>query len=221
MLNKRDIFDHLNNHKGISITEIMIAMGLSLIVGASTLNLFITYYKKYIIQEVIAEAQQNIRTGIEMISREIRMAGFDPTGMAFKTGKLTVDGKEAKKIIEATSTKIHILKELNGDGDFIKGLTTADNHEDITFEFREKDFTLRRKSGKGGAQVLSEEIESVRFRYYDRYGLPIPVPVADTGIIKRIDIYIKARIKKDIYKAKSDDKKQKREVATSVWLRNM
>jgi prepilin-type N-terminal cleavage/methylation domain-containing protein len=66
----------LFNQKGFSLIEVLIAMTLSLILLAHGFQLLVIQHRQYIIQDGIAEAQQNLRAGIDMMSHEIRAAGY-------------------------------------------------------------------------------------------------------------------------------------------------
>jgi prepilin-type N-terminal cleavage/methylation domain-containing protein len=66
----------LFDRSGYSLIELLIAMALSLILLAHGFQLLVIQHRQYIIQDGIAEAQQNLRTGIDMMSHEIRAAGY-------------------------------------------------------------------------------------------------------------------------------------------------
>jgi prepilin-type N-terminal cleavage/methylation domain-containing protein len=66
----------LLDRKGFSLIELLIAMTLTLILLANGFQLLVTQHRQYIIQDGIAEAQQNLRTGIDMMANEIRLAGY-------------------------------------------------------------------------------------------------------------------------------------------------
>jgi len=67
------------NERGFTLIEILIALFLISIVTAAIYKTFRAQQKSYMIQEEVVEMQQNLRAGMEMITREIRMAGYDPT----------------------------------------------------------------------------------------------------------------------------------------------
>lgn len=65
-----------NKEKGFSLIELMIALALSGIIIGAIYNLYLKQSKSYVIQDQVAEMQQNGRVAIDMIVRDIRMAGF-------------------------------------------------------------------------------------------------------------------------------------------------
>ena len=60
----------LFDRSGYSLIELLIAMALSMILLAHGFQLLVIQHRQYIIQDGIAEAQQNLRTGIDMMSHE-------------------------------------------------------------------------------------------------------------------------------------------------------
>jgi hypothetical protein len=66
----------LQEHRGISLVEMLIALGLTGIVTASVLKAYITQHKNYMIQDDITTIQQNVRASVDELSRQLRMAGY-------------------------------------------------------------------------------------------------------------------------------------------------
>ncbi|MCX5886486.1 MAG: hypothetical protein NT096_11360, partial [Proteobacteria bacterium] len=52
------------------------AMAISGIVVAAVYTAFVTQQKSYTVQDQVAETQQNARVGLDLIAREVRMAGY-------------------------------------------------------------------------------------------------------------------------------------------------
>jgi len=66
----------MNREKGLTLVELLVAMAISGIVVAAVYTAFITQQKSYTVQDQVAEAQQNARVGLDLIAREVRMAGY-------------------------------------------------------------------------------------------------------------------------------------------------
>ena len=75
-----------NDTKGFTLIEILVAIALSGIVLVVLGQFFISTNKTYSIQEKVAGNQQGIRAAMEMMTRDIRMAGLDPAGSAGDAG---------------------------------------------------------------------------------------------------------------------------------------
>ncbi len=67
-----------NNKRGFTLVEILITLLLASIVTAAIYKTFREQQKSYIVQEEVVEMQQNLRAALDIMSREIRMAGYDP-----------------------------------------------------------------------------------------------------------------------------------------------
>ncbi len=65
-----------NNQKGASLIELVFSLAIIPIVMMGVYGLFISGHKSYIVQESLADTQQRARTGMEMMTREIRLTGF-------------------------------------------------------------------------------------------------------------------------------------------------
>ncbi|OGP90893.1 MAG: hypothetical protein A2157_05475 [Deltaproteobacteria bacterium RBG_16_47_11] len=65
------------NEEGITLIELLIALVIFGIASAGSYRLFVAQTKAYTVQDQVIEIQQNIRTAMEILLRDIRMAGFD------------------------------------------------------------------------------------------------------------------------------------------------
>ncbi len=65
------------NRRGITLIELLVALVICAIVIAGIYRVFIAQSRAYVIQDQVVEVQQNIRTAMAMMVRDIRMAGFD------------------------------------------------------------------------------------------------------------------------------------------------
>lgn len=140
---------------GFTLIEILIAMAITGIISAAIFSSFQSQQNTYIIQENVAEMQQNLRAGMDMMVREIRMAGYDPTQNADAGIEL------------AASSSITFTIDRNGDGD----TDTGDSNENITYSLYTTDGIqkLGRKSPALNRPV-SENIDGLEFYYTDANG---------------------------------------------------
>ena len=113
--------NNINNRKGFTLVELMIAMVISLIIMAAIFSAHQVQQKTYAAQNQVTEMQQNLRAAMDFLLREIRMAGYDPTQ--------TVITESNHGIKEATIGRFKFIQDLNSDGD------TSDTNETITFGF--------------------------------------------------------------------------------------
>lgn len=65
--------------KGFTLVELLISLAISGIIMTGVYSAFKTQQDSYLEQEQVAEMQQNLRASIDYMTRDLRMAGFDPT----------------------------------------------------------------------------------------------------------------------------------------------
>jgi prepilin-type N-terminal cleavage/methylation domain-containing protein len=64
------------NEIGITLIELMVALAIFGIAIGAIYRVFIAQTKAYTVQDQVVEVQQNIRGAMEIIERDLRMAGF-------------------------------------------------------------------------------------------------------------------------------------------------
>lgn len=72
------------NRKGITLIELLVALVISGVVIAGMYRVFIAQSRAYTVQDQVIEVQQSIRGGMEILLRDLRMAGFDSDDVGSK-----------------------------------------------------------------------------------------------------------------------------------------
>ncbi len=141
-----------NNEQGFTMVELVVGLAISLILMGIAVKIFLVQQKAYNVQQQLSEMQQNIRAATDMIVRETKMAGYDPTDLGF-------DGIGNN----SSATSIQILADLDGTE------TTTGTNEDITYKYYgDPDFQIKRKGSTGGNfQPLAENIQVFTLSYFD------------------------------------------------------
>ncbi|MDI6762087.1 MAG: prepilin-type N-terminal cleavage/methylation domain-containing protein [Thermodesulfobacteriota bacterium] len=65
------------NKRGITIIELLVGLVICAIVIAAIYRVFTAQSNAYVVQDQVVEVQQNIRSAMEIMVRDLRMAGFD------------------------------------------------------------------------------------------------------------------------------------------------
>jgi type IV pilus assembly protein PilW len=65
------------NRKGITLIELLVALAICGMVVAGIYKVFIAQSKAYSFQDQVTEVQQSVRSAMEILLRDLRMAGFD------------------------------------------------------------------------------------------------------------------------------------------------
>jgi type IV pilus assembly protein PilW len=156
---------------GFSLIELLAGILISAVLLASLYSVFFSQQEAFSAQEQIAEMSQNIRAAQDLMTREIRLAGY-------KTSTSTFSG-----IATATSDSIRILTDLNQNGD------TADENEDITYTYNSAAKQICRN---GVGLPVADNITSVSFQYTLKDGTVTSAP-ANPADIRKISVSITAR----------------------------
>jgi len=177
----------LRRNNGVTLTELLIALALTGIVAGAIYKIFISQGRAYTVQSEVAETQQNLRAGVFMMEREIRMAGYDPTRAA------------NTEILTAAPGDLEFTADLNGDGD------TDDPSEHMIYTHYDTNAdgtsdALGRNDVNAGAgtQLLAENIDELNFVYLDGSrnalnDMTTSVAPADLPNIRSIQVTMVAR----------------------------
>ncbi len=84
MREKKMIIRSFQNRKGITLIELLIGLVISAIVVAGVYRVFVSQTKAYTVQDQVVEVQQNIRSAMEILLRDLRMAGYDNDSLTSK-----------------------------------------------------------------------------------------------------------------------------------------
>ena len=68
--------------KGVTLIELLVALAIFGIVIGAIYRLFIVQTKAYTVQDQAVEVQQNVRSAMEVLLRDLRMAGYDDDNTA-------------------------------------------------------------------------------------------------------------------------------------------
>jgi type IV pilus assembly protein PilW len=144
---------------GFSLVELLVAMTIGLVVLGGLYGVFTIQNKTFSKQELIVEMQQNARAAMDMMSREIRMAGYDPCNM-------NSDSNQANNFFGVTvnSTQLQIKADLDGGGSI-----DASSQENIIYAFNGANKKITRNIG-AGAQTFAENVDAFTFAYLDGSG---------------------------------------------------
>jgi type IV pilus assembly protein PilW len=99
---KKKILPATSHAAGFTLVELMVTLFMSTIIMAAVYSSYLAQQRSYATQDSVAEMQQNLRAAMLYMTRDIREAGCDPTGLA------------NAKIIEATPGAIHFSRDIGG-----------------------------------------------------------------------------------------------------------
>ena len=158
--------------QGFTLIELLITTAISGLILGTMMNMFITQRKTYAVQEQITEAMQNARTAMDMMAREVRMAGYNPTRAAFQG-------------IPYSATQLQLQADRTGDGD------VSDPDENVIYTYDSSTKQIVCTTG-GVSHVVANNIQSLTFTYHDGSGNA----TTTTADIRQVDVTITARTAK-------------------------
>ena len=158
----------MKNNKGFTIVELLVAMAISLIVMGSIYSVYQSQQRSYVVQEQVAVMQQNLRAGMTMLTRDIRMAGYDPT-VSYSVGitLANADELEFARVNDAWDDTDTIEYRLS-DNDLFRVINDAD-------------------------QLVAENIDALDFVYLDANRAVIADPNSFPETISSIQVTIVAK----------------------------
>ena len=121
-----------NNLRGFTLVEMVLALAISTIVLAAVYSVFTIANKNFTTQNAAANVQQNLRSAIRLMARDIRHAGLDPSG------------SDNFGITYASGSKIRFTTDRGA----FNGLVDEADWEEITYDFQ-------------GSQVMQTLYETV------------------------------------------------------------
>ena len=142
-------------------------MTIGLIMLAALSSTFLMQRKIYDVQEQIVEMVQTARAAMDMMSREIRMAGYYDSTVA--TMQRSNPAGADFVGIPCNFSQLQIVADLNGDEETDGSTTDDDTNEDITYSYDAANFQIDRDTG-GGGQPFAENIQSFTFNYLNSAG---------------------------------------------------
>ena len=166
----------LRDPNGFTLVELMVSMGIGMVILAAVTTTFMSQTRIYNAQKQINEMQQNARGALDILSRELKMAGYKPNGGGFNG-------------VTYSTTQLRVQADLNSDGAIS---TSSTANEQITYAFDNANEQITRAVGSGSAQILAEHISAFTFNYLDSAGAATTV----SANIRQVSITITAKTAK-------------------------
>lgn len=150
------------SNKGFTLIELLVAMAIASIVMGAVVSAYQLQVRGKNTQEALTDMNQTLRTALEIMTTEIRTAGFD-----------TVDTAAAVAgIITATATELRFTRDI-GDGVTLEpDGDVNDANEDIHYRINTNGHLGRQVGNAGGFQPLARNVDALNFVYLDANSNP-------------------------------------------------
>lgn len=170
---------------GFTLTEMVVALGIGMAILGAVTGTFMTQTKFYNAQEQVNEMQQNARAAMDVISREVKLAGYKPRGTESFVG------------VSYSTTELRLRANLNGALDDAAGgnaVIDDSTDEHIVYTFDSANKQIKRAYGAVGStpEVVASNIQSFTFDYLDSSG----VATTTQANIRQLSLSITARTAK-------------------------
>lgn len=161
-----------NRSAGFTLVELLVVIAIISVMLAALVGLFTTLSKSYTTEEVKADAQQDLRAAADLMIRDIRLAGLDPT----LSGNFGV--------IKAEDLEIRFTLDSDASGSF-NGTVDAANFEDISYKVDGSQ--LKQSLYGGGFQPVIDNVTLPNpgnpvFIYLDEDDNQIATPVSASDL---------------------------------------
>ena len=176
--------DHYNMNKsshnsyGFTLVEIMIALAISGIITGAVYSAYIVQQRTYLAQEQVAEMQQNIRAGLDMMARDIRSAGFDPNNLGAGISVADTDNVVFTREDDLSADGLETIAYSLFDAYMS---TTPPSNDGLVDDLALQTTTAAGTSG--GRQAVAENFQAIEFRYLDTNGV-VTATLADIRSIQ-------------------------------------
>ena len=163
------VFQHLNERGTVTVAELLAAVVMTAASMGAMYSMMIAQNQVFSAQDRAVEMDQTARTIMTMISRDLRMAGYNPVRGISSNG-ITYD-----------PVQLRIRADLNGNG------VLTDTNEDITYSYDAANLRLLRTAPNN--LIVFQNIQAFTFSYLDSSGSP----TTTSADIRQVMVRIKAR----------------------------
>jgi prepilin-type N-terminal cleavage/methylation domain-containing protein len=191
-----------NSRNGFTITEVMIAMVIASAIVTTIYQTFHSQQRSYTMQSGTAAMEQNLRSGLYLLTRELRSAGYNPqqtpTDSSVPTTNFRVvtsfPAPNDQVVVNYTTNHSMVAFTLDNDG---SGAIEANRNEQIAYKFDNTTKTLQRFNDAQTDtakkwETVAGNIDAIYFTYFDQK----KNITTDPGNMQYIEISLLARTAK-------------------------
>jgi prepilin-type N-terminal cleavage/methylation domain-containing protein len=228
---------NLGCRQGFTLVELLVVIAMFSVVMGGIYSVFVRSNRVYLSQEQVVAAQQEARSALDILGREIRMAGFIATNNqpgGFDQINTAAWAGNADSAIEiatvdaaAKTTSFAFKSDLDGDGstDAVRYIYYHSDHVNADRRntlYREVQTWDGPSGGWGGAgeQLFLENIQSLTFDYQMADGTSTSAP-ADLLDIRGVVISLTARTASEVNPYDGGKGFRTRELVSNIQIRNL
>jgi len=189
----------LRDQRGFTLADMLVGMVLAVVAGAGAVTFISAQSRAMRVQAGQADLNDSSRGTVELMAREIRLAGYWPCGSSATApcpGACPLVGGSGRGIVTgATATFVRFQADLDGNG--VIG-TAAAATEDVTYQYDAANTKVTRTTGSGGGAStgdLATDVPAGSFaiKYYDSAGTELApgdggLTQAQAGAVARVSL---------------------------------
>jgi prepilin-type N-terminal cleavage/methylation domain-containing protein len=160
------------NEKGFSLAELLVGISVCGILSAVVFPYTVSQNSSYKTQAATTDLQQDVRATIDLMCRDIRMAGYNPAQASFAG-------------VPFSACSLVVQADLDGNG------SISGDNEWIRYSFDTTQHILSRTTASG-TQTLSENILLFTFSLKDSAGVVVD-SVSRQADIRQIQVSVTGR----------------------------
>lgn len=169
--------------RGTSLVEVLLSMLFVSLLGALSYGFARAALTSARVQEANSEVRDTAAMAVDVLTREVRMAGF------------SAGGTPLAGVIAAARERVEVAADFDGDGQ-----TTGAN-EHIAYSYDPEKHALLRATGAASPQPLAVNLAAggVAFSYFDAQGREIAAAAPGLSLderrrIRRIDVVLRVEV---------------------------
>ena len=178
------------------LTEVLVAMVISSVLTAAVYQTFHSQQRSYTLQSEAATMEQNLRSGLYLLTRELRSAGYNPTQATTGDFRFVTSFPAPNNLFVVNYATDHSLVAFTLDTDG-SGAIEPNKNEQIAYRFNNAQKTLERFNDTQPDptqkwETVASNIDAVYFTYFDQNNNL----TADPTSIEYVEISLLARTRK-------------------------
>ena len=159
-------------HNGFTITEVLVALVISSVLTTAVYQTFHSQQRSYTLQSEAAAMEQNLRSGLYLLTRELRSAGYNPTQASTSDFRFVTSFPAPNNVFVVNYAADHSLVAFTLDTDG-SGAIEPNKNEQIAYRFNNAQKTLERFNDTQADltkkwETVASDIDAVYFTYFDQ-----------------------------------------------------